>query len=138
MKRSPLFVAVVPLAIVVFILINFARPPWTPLRIFGLVLALPGFALLTTARFQLGNAFSVTPQATMLVSHGIYSRIRHPVYVFSAIAIAGLVLYMDFPQFLLLFVVLIPLQIMRARREERVLEDRFGEEYRRYKSTTWF
>jgi len=72
------------------------------------------------------------------VRHGIYSRIRHPVYVFSAIAIAGLVLYMDFPKFLLLFVVLIPLQIVRARREERVLEDRFGEEYRRYKSTTWF
>ena len=120
------------------IMIVGARPPWTPMRLGGDVIAVFGFALLTVARVQLGNAFSVTPQATFLVTHGLYSRIRHPVYVFSAIGIAGFFLYLDMPQLLVLLVLLIPLQVVRARREERVLEERFGEEYRSYKRNTWF
>jgi protein-S-isoprenylcysteine O-methyltransferase Ste14 len=39
---------------------------------------------------------------------------------------------------LLLFVVLIPLQIQRARTESKVLERAFGDEYRAYKARTWF
>jgi protein-S-isoprenylcysteine O-methyltransferase Ste14 len=108
------------------------------MRIAGLVLVAFGLLMLTIARIQLGNAFSVTPQARMLVTHGIYSRVRHPVYVFSAIAIAGLVLYLRQPIFLLLLLVLIPVQIARAREEERVLDRHFGGAYAEYKRTTWF
>jgi protein-S-isoprenylcysteine O-methyltransferase Ste14 len=34
--------------------------------------------------------------------------------------------------------VLIPMQIVRARKEARVLEEKFGEEYRAYRARTWF
>jgi protein-S-isoprenylcysteine O-methyltransferase Ste14 len=34
--------------------------------------------------------------------------------------------------------VIVPLQVVRSRREERVLAEAFGEEYERYKSKTWF
>ncbi len=108
------------------------------MRVAGLILAVAGLILLTVARLQLGDAFSITPQASILVTRGLYRRIRHPVYVFGAVAIAGLFLYLSLPRLLFVFLVLIPLQIVRARREERVLEQRFGDEYRAYRRATWF
>ena len=138
MDRPALIITVVPPIAIALIMYEVAGPPWDAMRISGLVLAGMGFLFLTIARFQLGNAFSVTPQARMLVTRGIYSRIRHPVYVFGAIGIAGLILYLRKPIFLLILLVLVPMQVMRARQEQRVLEDRFGDEYRRYKANTWF
>jgi len=137
-KRSALVVTIVPICLIAWIAITLARPPWPPLRIAGAVIAVIGLALLTLARIQLGNAFSITPQATMLVTHGLYSKIRNPVYVFGAVGIAGFLLYLQRPWLLLLLVVLIPMQIARARAESRVLEARFGEEYRRWRQQTWF
>jgi protein-S-isoprenylcysteine O-methyltransferase Ste14 len=34
--------------------------------------------------------------------------------------------------------VLVPVQIARAKKEEQVLREAFGEEYVRYKAGTWF
>ena len=51
--------------------------------------------------------------------------------------IAGIILVLHRPYYGLLGV-LIPLQIVRAKREARVLEEHFGEEYRAYRSQTWF
>ena len=138
MKPSARFVTIVPIVVLAFLMIFLAKPPWTPWRILGLVLAVFGLTMLTVARVQLGNAFSIRPQATMLVTHGIYRRIRHPVYVFSAIGIAGLLLYINRPKLLVILAIIVPMQVVRARREERVLEERFGEEYRVYQHTTWF
>jgi protein-S-isoprenylcysteine O-methyltransferase Ste14 len=104
----------------------------------GLVTFLVSVVLLTITRVQLGNSFSVTPQAKKLVTHGIYSKLRHPVYVFSALFIFGTALYINMPLLLLLFVILIPIQVARARAEEKVLEEKFGAEYADYKRSTLF
>ena len=87
---------------------------WDAMRATGLVLTLVGFGLLTVARVQLGNSFSVTPQARALVTTGVYRKIRNPVYVFSAIGIAGFVLYVGRPMWLLLLLALLPMQVLRA------------------------
>ena len=137
MSRFTLFFVIVPPIAFALIMYDTAGPPWDALRISGLVLAAIGVALLSLARFQLGNAFSITPQARMLVTRGLYRRIRHPVYVFGGLAIVGLILYLRRPIFLLVFLVVTPLQVLRAQKEERVLEDKFGEEYRRYRESTW-
>jgi protein-S-isoprenylcysteine O-methyltransferase Ste14 len=42
------------------------------------------------------------------------------------------------PFLLLILIVIIPMQIIRARREARVLEEEFGDEYREYRKRTWF
>jgi len=138
MERPALVVTIVPPIALALVMYETAGPPWDAVRISGLALAVFGLLFLTISRVQLGNAFSVRPQARMLVTRGIYSRVRHPVYVFGAIVITGLILYLRQPIFLLVLLVLVPLQIVRAREEQRVLEEKFGDEYRRYKRATWF
>jgi len=104
---------------------------WGPMQI-------AGFVLWTVSRFQLGMSFTVTAQARQLVSGGLYSKIRNPIYTFGSCVIAGLVLWLGRPRWLLIFVVVIPLQIWRARKEASVLKAKFGEQYRAYRASTWF
>ena len=138
MKRSALMVPVVPLVAISYLVYEFARPPWSLMRAAGLVLMLPALILLTIARIQLGNSFSLAPQAAQLVTHGIYSRIRNPIYLFGAFVFSGLFLFLERPLLLLLLVPVLILQISRARAEARVLEAHFGDQYRQYKAATWF
>ena len=111
---------------------------WTAMQAFGMCSMIAGFVLWTTARVQLGKSFTVSAQAKQLVTGGLYSRIRNPIYVFGSCVIVGLILVLGRPMFLLIFLVVIPLQIWRARKESSVLEAAFGEEYRKYRAATWF
>jgi protein-S-isoprenylcysteine O-methyltransferase Ste14 len=116
------------------------HPPvsWTVMPLVGVMLLITGFTFWTIARFQLGASFTVTAQARQLVTTGLYSKIRNPIYVFGSMVIAGAFLYFGRPALLLIFVFVIPLQIMRARKEAQVLESQFGDDYRAYRAGTWF
>jgi protein-S-isoprenylcysteine O-methyltransferase Ste14 len=138
MKRSALMVTIVPVLAIGYLVFEFAHPPWTPMRLWGLILMIPALILLTVSRIQLGNSFSVSPQAKQLVTHGIYSRIRNPIYVFGTIVFTGLFLFLERPYLLLLLMPVLILQISRARAEARILEEHFGDQYRQYKASTWF
>ncbi len=107
-------------------------------QIVGGAVMLVSFGLLVVARIQLGKSFTASARARALVTHGLYSKIRNPIYVFGGVFIAAVFVYLGTPLVLLLFVVLIPLQIQRARTESKVLERAFGDEYRAYKARTWF
>lgn len=127
--------------IAVFALIFVSRAwglPWTPPRIVGAAIAAPAFLLFALARIQLGRAFSLRAKATTLVTTGLYSRIRNPIYVFGALMLAGVIIFVNEPWFLFCFVLLIPLQIHRSRKEEQVLAATFGATYLDYKRKTWF
>jgi len=119
-------------------LIIFLPGEWNLQRWAGLAIAVPAVVLLFVARFQLGRSFAVRAQAHELVTHGIYSKIRNPIYVFSAFLILALALTLQRPFILIFLVVVIPVQIIRARKEAAVLEAKFGDEYRRYREQTWF
>lgn len=120
----------------------FVHGPGTrdPTRWIGLAMSLLGLAGVMVARYRLGRSFSIAAKATELVTTGIYSRIRNPIYVSGMILIVGLVVMVRRPAFwlLLVIVILIPTQIIRARREARVLEAKFGDAYRQYRDRTWF
>ncbi len=107
-------------------------------RVIGLTLGLIGLAGVILSRYTLGRSFSIAPKATVLVTSGIYSRIRNPIYVFGMIFLIGLVLIVGRFELLAVLLVLIPMQIIRARREAKVLEAKFGESYREYRQRTWF
>jgi protein-S-isoprenylcysteine O-methyltransferase Ste14 len=104
----------------------------------GLTLTAVSAIFFLTARFQLGRSFSVTAQARRLVVHGVYSRIRNPMYFFSTLMILGAVIAFQKPDFLLIPAALAPLQVIRARREAGALEAKFGDTYREYRRGTWF
>ena len=121
-----------------FIVREHAPSTWGPMEILGLCLLVIGFILWTTARFQLGKSLAVTAQAKKLVTSGLYSKIRNPIYVFGSCTLIGLILTVGRPIWLLVFVVIIPLQIWRTGKESSVLESAFGDEYRKYRGSTWF
>lgn len=116
------------------------HPPsaWGPMQILGLCLLAIGFILWTTARFQLGKSLAVTAQAKKLVTSGLYSKIRNPIYVFGSCTLIGIILTVGRPIWLLVFIAIVPLQIWRTKKESSVLETAFGDEYRKYRATTWF
>ena len=136
--RANIVTVVLVMAAIVLAAIHFSSMPWTATRVAAVIVGLPSLALFVLARTELGNSFSVRAKAQQLVTHGLYSRIRNPIYVFGGLVIASFLLYINQPYALLIFVVLIPMQIYRARKEEQVLEAKFGEEYREYKARTWF
>lgn len=103
----------------------------------GLALASAAFVLMILARVQLGKSFSVTPKAGELVTHGLYSRLRHPMYVFLDLTLCGIALATHRWYVLLPLVILAPLQIRGARRESRLLQEKFGERYEAYRRSTW-
>jgi len=114
------------------------RGPWNLARYVGTVLVVIGMAGIATARVQLGRAFSLTAQARQLVTHGIYSKIRNPIYVSGLVMFLGFILVLQIPELWLAWVAIAVMQTVRARREARVLEAAFGDAYREYRCKTWF
>ncbi len=137
MKLNLATLAILLVFAVLFVFQAF-RLPWTPIHIIGLSIAAPAFLLLVVARLQLGAAFSVQAKASTLVTTGLYARIRNPIYVFGALFIAGIIIWFGRPWLLLIFAVLIPMQVLRSRKEAKVLEEKFGTAYVAYKQKTWF
>lgn len=105
--------------------------------VIGLALTIPSAIILIIARVQLGSSFALTAQAKHLVTGGIYSKFRHPIYLFAQIVLLGLLLCVFHPGLLVVWVLLLVLQITRAKKEEKILEEKFGEEYLAYKKKTW-
>ena len=138
--RIPIPAVVVPLVVLLLYLFvpGLKERPWTALRVAGGVVAVVGYLFFVTARLQLGKSFSVTPQAKELVTSGLYSRIRNPIYVFVGVMWLGLIVALGLYWLFVPFAVLLFLQSFRVRREARVLHESFGQTYLDYRKQTWF
>ena len=79
-----------------------------------------------------------THDADRLVTEGIYSRIRHPLYLSNGgVGYAFVVLHMGFQPVALVFVVaLFAFEFLLSRLEDRYLESRFGDEWRKWAAAT--
>ena len=138
-RQLHIFTAVQIVAVTALLWIIFTRPgAWDSQRVVGTALIIAGLAGIATARYQLGKSFAVRAKAHQLVTHGVYSKIRNPIYVFGAVMIVGVVLVLHRPILWLLLVAVIIMQTLRARREAQVLEAAFGDAYRDYRRKTWF
>jgi protein-S-isoprenylcysteine O-methyltransferase Ste14 len=132
-----IFTAVQIAAVAALLWIIFTRPgPWDLQRVVGTALIIAGTAGIATARYQLGKSFAITAKAHQLVTHGVYSKIRNPIYVFGAVMIVGVVLVLHRPILWLVVVAVIIMQTLRAHREAQVLEAAFGDAYRDYRRKT--
>jgi protein-S-isoprenylcysteine O-methyltransferase Ste14 len=137
--RIPIPAIVVPIVILLLYLFvpGLKDQPWTALRILGAVLAIAGYSMFVTARLQLGKSFSVTPQAKELVTSGLYSRIRNPIYVFVDVMIFGSILALHLYWLFAIYPLLVAMHVFRARREGKVLQEKFGQAYVDYCNQTW-
>ena len=141
MEGRPLYVAtglfVVAVGVLAWVLVTWTTP-WNAQRYVGTVLAIVGISMIALARYQLGKSFSVRAEAHHLLTTGLYSKIRNPIYVFGMVLIIGLILVLQRPILWIFLVVVGVAQTIRARREARVLENAFGDAYREYRRKTWF
>src|SRR6185437_14328706 len=95
---------------------------WGPRMAVGVTIAAIGVALWITARIQLGRSFSVSAQARELVTSGLYRRFRNPIYTFSLVGFAGMMISAGWWWGLLLIPGAYAMQSVRSRQEEKVLE----------------
>ena len=104
----------------------------------GRALLLMALPLVALARRQLGPAFAVTAQAKGLVTHGLYAKIPHPMYVFVDLAVLGAIILSHVAWLLLPWALLVVVQAWEAGREARALRQAFGEAYVEYRKRTWW
>ena len=137
--RIPIPAIVVPIVVLLLYIFvpGLKDQPWTALRVGGAILALIGYVLFVVARLQLGKSFSVTPQAKELMTGGLYSRIRNPIYVFVDVMWLGLIFALPLYWLFVPLLVLIPLHVYRAAQEAKVLQEKFGQSYLDYRKQAW-
>jgi len=111
-------------------------------RIFGLILFIVFSWIQVLAYKTLGDSYSqdvVVTKGHKLKREGIYKHLRHPQYIAQMLSDLGaglaLLSYTVLPVVILIEV---PLFIMRALMEEKLLLKHFGDEYKAYKKRSGF
>jgi protein-S-isoprenylcysteine O-methyltransferase Ste14 len=110
----------------------------TPRIVLSIVIGLPSFVLMNISRSQLGKSFSIMPEARALVTTGLYSRMQHPMYVFLDLFLVSAIIGLDWPILLWAWAIVVVVQTVQGRREEKVLAAAFGADYEAYNRRTWF
>ncbi len=127
----------VPLIWIVAPAFSFAEYPLRagPL-VAGIVCFVAGLWLFFRSHVDLGTNWSITLEVRdqhQLITHGVYRRIRHPMYTALFLYAAGQVLvipnWVAGPSFLVPFTILF---VCRVRAEERLMLEQFDDEYTAY------
>jgi|KBSMisStaDraftv2_1062788.scaffolds.fasta_scaffold102941_4 protein-S-isoprenylcysteine O-methyltransferase Ste14 len=110
-----------------------------PVRVgVGLVIVLAGLVTTSAGRRALvksGTNVNPSQPTTTLVTDGVFGHTRNPLYVGGSIALCGIALIFDLDWILLLIVPsCMFLHFAVVKREERYLEQKFGDAYRQYKA----
>ena len=105
---------------------------------FALAMNTAGLVIWWAAKLTLGRYYSLTPQFQGFVTRGIYSKIRHPIYVGSCLVYIGWVAVTRSKIVAVLAVLMVAVQAARMFSEERLLLKKLGPAYAEYKRCTWF
>ncbi len=112
-------------------------PMW--IRWFGAALGAGCSVLMYWTLSSLGKNLTdtvVTRAKATLVTHGPYRWVRHPFYVTAALLMASGALLTANWLFVLCSLVVLTLLAVRTPKEEQMLIERFGDDYRKYMATT--
>jgi protein-S-isoprenylcysteine O-methyltransferase Ste14 len=104
----------------------------------GLSIGAVGVVLWIVAMWNLGSSLAVLPGTDQLVTKGVYRVFRHPVYIGIVLTLTGLfVACGSVPCLIYVMVVVIPLNVFRAKAEEEVLLEQLGPAYQQYRDSTF-
>lgn len=134
-----LAVLIVGIALDLLLPLTLFNPIPTPVRIVvGLALLLLGLAsgIIGKRTFdRIGTNVRPTQPALKLAHAGIFSHLRNPMYVGMGLAVLGIVVGFAFEWTLVALIVgALVMHFGVVLREERYLERKFGDDYRRYKA----
>ena len=111
-----------------------------PVSIIGVLIFFFALWLFYRSHADLGRNWTATPQILeghKLVTSGIYSRIRHPMYGAHILwAIGQALLVHNWVAGPMMLIFMVPFYLYRAPIEERLLIEKFGDEYRSYMKHT--
>lgn len=96
-------------------------------QVFADVLVVIGNIFAAIVFLQLGRSFSILPEGRRLVTHGVYSVVRHPLYLAETVSVTGLAITYWSPWVVVLAVVWFATQLARTYNEEKVLKEYFPE-----------
>jgi len=117
---------------------NYALPGWSGWV--GTAVFAGAIFMLWRSHADLGHNWSATLLITgqqSLVTSGVYRRVRHPMYTAHLLwAIAQGLLLANWIAGWAFLVLSVPLYLMRIPKEEQMMLEHFGEEYRAYMSRT--
>jgi protein-S-isoprenylcysteine O-methyltransferase Ste14 len=116
-------------------------PDVPALGLVGFVAAIAGMFVTSWSRVVLGRYWSdkvIVQTEHKLVRSGPYARIRHPLYTGVLLAVLGTALVVGEVRGLLSFLILLTNYGVKAKREERILSERFGVEFTAYVRITGF
>lgn len=109
------------------------------LGVLGVLGSLTGIILWIWGFISLGKSFSVLPKAKKLQTTGIYKYFCHPIYMGIGLSCLGIAIALgSWPGLIYAIFIVIPLNIIRAKREEKVLMAKFGQKYFEYQQKTIF
>ena len=118
-------------------LYNYSKTRWGLLDIIGFIIIVTFCPFWLLARVQLGKYFTIKPEAKGLVTNGLYSKFRNPIYLFSSLSLLGAILPAKNLFQYIIYILFLAIQIIRAKKEEKLLLEKFGKKYIIYKSQTW-
>ena len=135
--RDPLQIGVAILGSFLMTLVAMApQAPTAPIfTVISALIMLAGSVFTAIALRFLGRSFSITPEARQLVTGGLYSVVRHPMYLGEMLGSAGLLLQALSPFTMIVFIAFCALQVKRMEYEEKVLQQVFPD-YTLYRMKT--
>ena len=106
---------------------------------FGVILLLLGTALRGLARWTLKKYWSpvarTLPDHT-LVTRGVYRHVRHPGYLGETLIYFAIPVFLGSAVGAVVMLLILPFILYRIRVEERMMTEKFGDDYRRYAKGT--
>ena len=109
------------------------------LKLIGILTLFFGSLIAIWARLILKDNWSGKVQileGQRIIKTGLYRFIRHPIYLGFSLCFLGSLFFRINYGALLAFLIMIPLHIIKAKQEEKLLMQEFGIEYSEYMKTT--
>jgi len=146
LQKTPLNISALVLILQIFAIFEIGTLKYSAdlqyLRIFGVVIFVV-FAWIQVKSFQNLKAFYTQDIAILknhqLITTGMHKKIRHPQYISQVLSDLGLGLAL-LGYFVIPIVILVelPLFILRAKKEDEMMNEYFGNKFEEYKKTSGF